>query len=91
VLVPLAWPGFLAGGLLTFIGSLEDFDKTFIVGAPLVETLTIKLYSFVGGRVVRFPSAAVITLILLMPTIVVFFLAERFTREGALAAGMGKL
>ena len=91
VLVPLAWPGFLAGGLLSFIGSLEDFDKTFIVGVPFVETLTLKLYSFVGGRVVRFPSAAVITLILLLPTVVIFFLAERFTREGALAAGMGKL
>ena len=91
ILVPLAWPGFLAGGLLSFIGSLEDFDKTFIVGVPFVETLTVKLYTFVGGRVVRFPSAAVITLILLLPTIVIFFLAERFTREGALAAGMGKL
>jgi ABC-type spermidine/putrescine transport system permease subunit II len=91
VLVPLAWPGFLAGGLLSFIGSLEDFEKTFIVGVPFVETLTLKLFSFVGGRVVRFPSAAVITLILLLPSVVIFFLAERFNREGVLAAGMGKL
>lgn len=91
ILIPLAWPGFLAGSLLSFIGSLEDFDKTFIVGVPFVETLTLKLYSFVGGRLVRFPSAAVVTLIMLLPSVVIFFLAERFTREGALAAGMGKL
>jgi len=92
LLVPLAWPGFLAGGLLSFIGSFEEFEKTFIVGAPEVQTLTIKLWAYLGGRLIIFPNAAVVTFILLVPTLLIFFLAERAARNDAvLAAGMGKV
>jgi ABC-type spermidine/putrescine transport system permease subunit II len=92
ILVPLAWPGFVAGGLLSFVASFEEFEKTFIVGAPLVETLTVKLWATLGGKVLIFPSAAVVTFIVLVPTVIIFFLAERAMRnDGALAAGMGKL
>nr|WP_234903320.1 ATP-binding cassette domain-containing protein [Agrobacterium vitis] len=44
IILPLAVPGLLAGGLMSFIGSFEEFDKSFIVGAPVVQTLPIKLY-----------------------------------------------
>ena len=92
ILVPLAWPGFIAGGLLSFVGSFEEFEKTFIVGAPQVETLTVKLWTVLGGKVMIFPNAAVVTFIVLAPTILIFFLAERAMKnDGALAAGMGKL
>ena len=92
ILVPLAWPGFIAGGLLSFVASFEEFEKTFIVGAPQVETLTVKLWAVLGGKVMIFPAAAVVTFIVLIPTVVIFFLAERAMRnDGALAAGMGKL
>ena len=91
-LVPLAWPGFIAGGLLSFVASFEEFEKTFIVGAPLVETLTVKLWATLGGKVMIFPNAAVVTFIVLVPTVIIFFLAERAMRnDSALAAGMGKL
>ncbi len=92
ILVPLAWPGFIAGGLLSFVASFEEFEKTFIVGAPIVETLTVKLWATLGGKVMIFPNAAVVTFIVLAPTVIIFFLAERAMRnDGALAAGMGKL
>jgi ABC-type spermidine/putrescine transport system permease subunit II len=92
ILVPLAWPGFVAGGLLSFVASFEEFEKTFIVGAPLVETLTVKLWATLGGKVMIFPNAAVVTFIVLLPTVIIFFLAERAMKnDGALAAGMGKL
>ncbi len=91
IVVPLARPGFLAGGLLTFISSFEEFDKTFIVGSPAVQTLTTKLWSFLGGQLIIFPSAAVVTFALLVPTLIVFFLAARFAKDDVMAAGMGKL
>ena len=72
VIVPLARPGFLAGGLLTFISSFEEFDKTFIVGSPFVQTLTTKLWSFLGGQLIIFPSAAVVTFALMVPTLIIF-------------------
>lgn len=92
VVVPLAWPGFLAGGLLSFIASFEEFEKTFIVGSPVIQTLTIKLWSSLGGQVIIFPNAAVVTFILLTPLVVIFALAAWASRgSGVLAAGMGKL
>jgi ABC-type spermidine/putrescine transport system permease subunit II len=91
IIVPLARPGFLAGGLLTFISSFEEFDKTFIVGSPMVQTLTTKLWSFLGGQLIIFPSAAVVTFALLVPTLIIFFLAARFAKDDVMAAGMGKL
>jgi ABC-type spermidine/putrescine transport system permease subunit II len=91
VIVPLARPGFLAGGLLTFISSFEEFDKTFIVGSPFVQTLTTKLWSFLGGQLIIFPSAAVVTFALMVPTLIIFFLADRLSKEDVMAAGMGKL
>lgn len=92
IVAPLAWPGFIAGGLLTFISSFEEFEKSFIVGSPVVQTLTIKLWTTLGGQVIIFPNAAVLTFILLVPVTIIFLLAERAMRnERALAAGIGKL
>jgi ABC-type spermidine/putrescine transport system permease subunit II len=91
IIVPLARPGLLAGGLLTFISSFEEFDKTFIVGSPAVQTLTTKLWSFLGGQLIIFPSAAVVTFALLVPTLLIFFIASRFAKDDVMAAGMGKL
>lgn len=92
VIVPLAWPGFVAGGLLSFVSSFEEFEKTFIVGSPAIQTLTIRLWAVLGGKVMIFPNAAVVTFILLLPMVIVFVLADQAMRnEKALASGMGKL
>jgi multiple sugar transport system permease protein/putative spermidine/putrescine transport system permease protein len=91
ILVPVAGPGFLAGGLLTFIASFEEFEKTFIIGSPFVQTLPVILWTYLGGRVIVFPTAAVVTFVLLVPMLVIFFLADRVLRDDVLAAGMGKV
>lgn len=91
VVLPLAVPGLLAGGLLSFVGSFEEFDKSFIVGAPVVETLPIKLYTFLDPYSLQFPTAAVVALVLLVPVLVIFVLAGRIMRDDLLSAGMGKV
>lgn len=92
ILFPLCRPGLIAGGLLTFISSFEEFDKTFIVGSPEIQTLTTKLWTVLGGSLIIFPNAAVVTFILLAPVLVIFIIAERAARnDNLLAAGMGKL
>ena len=92
VVLPLAWPGFLTGGLLSFIASFEEFEKSFIVGSPAVQTLTIRLWTTLGGQVMIFPNAAVVTFILLTPLMLIFALAAWAGRgAGVLASGMGKL
>lgn len=89
--LPLAWPGFLAGGLLNFIASFEEFEKSFMVGAPKVQTLAVRLWTYLGGQILVLPTAAVVTFLLLIPMLVIFLIAERLMREDVMAAGLGKL
>lgn len=91
VALPLAWPGFAAGGLLTLIASFEEFEKSFMVGAPKVRTLAVQLWSYLGGEILVLPTAAVVTFILLVPLLIVFIVAERLSRDDVMAAGLGKL
>lgn len=91
IALPLAWPGFLAGGLLNFIASFEEFEKSFMVGAPKVQTLIVRLWSYLGGEVLVLPTAAVVTLLLLVPMFIIFLVAERLMKDDLMAAGLGKL
>ncbi len=91
VLIPMVKPGLFAGGLFTFIGSLEEFVLTFIVGMPHVQTLPVLLWAYLGGRSSIFTYAAVVTMVLLAPTILLLFIAERALKQEYLAAGFGKV
>lgn len=91
ILVPLSVPAMLAAGLLSFIGSFEEFERTFIVGAPIVHTLTTRLYINLSGAGLVVPVASVVCLILLLPVFLVFMLTSRIMRDDVMAAGMGKL
>ena len=91
IALPLAWPGFLAGGLLNFIASFEEFEKSFMVGAPKVQTLAVRLWSYLGGEILVLPTAAAVTFLLLVPMLIIFFIAERLMKEDVMAAGLGKL
>jgi len=91
VLIPLVMPGLFAGSLFTFIGSLEEFVLTFIVGVPKIVTLPILLWGYLGGRQSIFTYAAVVMMVLLGPTILVMFVAERSLKQEYLAAGFGKV
>jgi len=91
VALPLCTPGLLAGALLSFVGSFEEFDKTFLVGAPAVQTLPVLLYHHLDPYSLQFPLAAVVALILLLPVLVVFVLSGRILRDDLMAAGMGKV
>lgn len=91
VVLPLAVPSLLAGALLSFVGSFEEFDKTFIVGAPVVQTLPVLLYHHLDPYSLQFPMAATVALILLLPMLVVFMISGRILRDDLMAAGMGKV
>ncbi|MCF1435258.1 ABC transporter permease subunit [Agrobacterium vitis] len=91
IILPLAVPGLLAGGLISFIGSFEEFDKSFIVGAPVVQTLPIKLYMYLDPYSMQLPLAAIVSFILLLPALIVFIIAGRILRDDLMAAGMGKI
>jgi multiple sugar transport system permease protein/putative spermidine/putrescine transport system permease protein len=91
ILLPLSIPAMLAAGLLSFVGSFEEFERTLIVGAPIIHTLTTRLYVNLSGQGLVIPVAAVVSLILLTPVLIIFLLTSRVMRDDVLAAGMGKL
>lgn len=90
VLIPLVTPGILAGAVFTFIYSIEEFELAFIIGSPTYQTLPVVLFSFLGYSFIR-TKAAVLSLIILIPTMGLLMIAEKFLKNEYVGAGFGKI
>jgi putative spermidine/putrescine transport system permease protein len=88
--LPALRPGIFATLLITFIQSIEEFAIAFIVGSPDVVTIPTLLYSALGQDFVR-PNAAVLSLILVVPNVVLMLILERLLKSAnpTLASGKG--
>ncbi len=75
ILLPHMRPGLVAGALLAFTLSLDDFVVTFFTSGPNTVTFPVKIYSMVRFSVTPEINAASTVLILL--TLVLTFLALR--------------
>jgi spermidine/putrescine transport system permease protein len=78
VLLPLLAPGILAGGLLAFTLSIDDFVISFFVAGPGSTTLPIRIYSMIkhGDP----PLINALSTLLLAVTFVTVWLSQRLTR-----------
>jgi putative spermidine/putrescine transport system permease protein len=90
VILPLAVPGIAAGSIFAFITSLEEFNLTYVVGTPTYQTIPTVLFGTLGYHFVR-TNAAVISLILLAPSVVLLLIAERWLKAEYLASAFGRL
>ncbi len=72
-------PGLFAGAVFTFITSLEEFNLTFVIGTPTFQTIPTVLFDYLGYHFVR-TNAAVVSIILIVPSIALLFIAERFLK-----------
>ncbi len=79
VYFPMILPGFLAGSIFSFIASMEEFNLTFIIGAPEIQTIPTVLFSYLGANFLR-TSASVVSLILVIPNIILLIITERFIK-----------
>ncbi len=84
VLIPHAGPGLIAGALLAFTLSLDDFVITFFTAGPDTVTFPVKVYSMVRFSVTPEVNAASSLLILI--TVALTFLAVRLLGARAAAA-----
>ena len=71
-------PGLIAGALLAFTLSLDDFVITFFTSGPNTITFPVKIYSMVRFSVTPEINAASTVLILL--TLILTFIALRYQR-----------
>lgn len=79
VTVPQLWPGILAGALLAFTMSFDDFVITSFVSGSGSSTLPIVVYGMVRRNIE--PSINAISTIILLVTTALIYLADRLTRE----------
>ena len=90
VLIPMVMPGLFAGAVFTFINSLEEFNLTFVIGTPTFQTIPTVLFDYLGYHFVR-TNAAVVSIILMVPSVALLFIAERFLKTEYLSSAFGKL
>ena len=79
VVLPLLAPGILAGALLAFTLSIDDFVITFFVAGPGATTLPIRVYSMIKHGAT--PVINALSTLLLVVTFGVVLLAQRLTEE----------
>jgi spermidine/putrescine transport system permease protein len=83
VTVPALWPGILAGALLAFTMSFDDYVITSLVAGAGSSTLPIVVYGMVRRNVE--PTVNAISTLILLGTSVLIWLAQRLVRERPLA------
>lgn len=86
VTLPQLWPGVLAGALLAFTLSFDDFVITFFVAGVGSTTLPLIVYSMVRRSVE--PTINAISTLMLVGTTVLVYLADRLIRRRDRASGL---
>jgi len=90
IYLPMVRPGIFAGAILTFIASLEEFSLTYVIGTPDFQTIPTILFGFLGQRLIR-TQASVVSLILLVPSLILLYGADRLLKGNYVSSGFSKL
>ena len=80
VVLPLLAPGILAGGLLAFTLSVDDFVVTFFVKGPGSDTLPVVIYSMIK-KSREFPVINALSTLLLVITFAAVWASQRLTTD----------
>ncbi len=85
ITLPIAMPGLIVAALFSFLAAFDEAQGTLLVGSPNFITMPVEMYTLV----VNYPQSvgAVFSILLTLPSLVLLLLAQRFLRQGYLAAG----
>lgn len=87
--LPMLKPSFLAALIFCLVRSLEEFSISYVLGAPDFITVPTIVYSFLGYSFVR-PDAAVVSMILVIPNVVLMVIIEKLLKGNYLSQSTGK-
>lgn len=79
VMLPLLLPGIVAGAMLAFTLSLDDFVISFFTSGPDSQTLPLYIYSAVRRGVT--PQIHALSTLVVLITVILVVLAERISRK----------
>jgi spermidine/putrescine transport system permease protein len=80
VMLPLLMPGIVAGAMLAFTLSLDDFVISFFTAGP--ESQTLPLYIFAAVRRGVTPQIHALSTLIMLVTVILVVATERLTRKG---------
>lgn len=81
----LAMPGILVAIVMSFLASFDEAQGTYLVGAPAIYTMPTEMYSLVQNYPIQ--VAAVFSLLLALPSVLLLSLARKHIMGGQLAEG----
>jgi len=79
IMLPLLMPGIVAGAMLAFTLSLDDFVISFFTAGP--ESQTLPLFIFAAVRRGVTPQIHALSTLIMLVTVILVVLTERFTRK----------
>lgn len=79
VMLPMLMPGIMAGAMLALTLSLDDFVISFFMAGPDSQTLPLFIFAAVRRGVT--PQIHALSTLIMLITVVLVILAERFTRR----------
>lgn len=85
ITLPMALPGILVALIMSFLASFDEAQGTYLVGAPVFYTMPTEMYSLV----LNYPRqvAAVFSILLSIPSVVLLMLVRKHVMGGQLAEG----
>lgn len=89
IVLPLALPGIIVASLFSFLASLDEAQGTLIVGTPHHITMPVLLYTLISSF--QRPVAAVFSVLLALPSLLLLVVAQRYLRSEYVAAGLGRM
>jgi putative spermidine/putrescine transport system permease protein len=81
----MAMPGILVAIVMSFLAAFDEAQGTYLVGAPAIYTMPTEMYSLVQNYPIQ--VAAVFSLLLAMPSVLLLGLARKHIMGGQLAEG----
>jgi len=79
VTFPLVLPGVIAGALMAFTLSIDDFVITFFTAGVGVQTLPLRIYSMI--KIAVTPEVNAVSTLLMLLTLTIILLASRFAPD----------
>jgi ABC-type glycerol-3-phosphate transport system permease component len=89
IVLPLALPGLLAGGAFVFIGVWQEFLLAVtLISDPNLLTVMVGLYKFVGEHRIAWNLLIAASVVVSIPTIIIFGLVQRYLVDGVTAGAL---
>jgi len=85
ITLPAAFPGIIVASVFTFLSSLEEAQGSLLIGFPEVQTIPVVMYSVIFDYPAS--AAAVFSIILVIPTIILALIIGKFLGIKTLSDG----